>query len=177
MVMTFKEMFRYIEQLQEKNMSNHPNGTYISAKLTKKSQQVLDKFVSDHNIPNAADPKQYHSTIIYSRKGVPDAKSYKFKLPFKAKVKEWKKFDTQLGKSGKCLVAIMESPELEKAHKDIRKEYGATHDYPDFHPHVTVSYDYDGPLPKTVPDFKLEYGSTEFKPLDPEFVPPKKDKQ
>ena len=91
-----------------------------------------------------------------------------------AKIKEWKKFDTQLGKSGKCLVGIMDSPELEKAHKDIREIYGALHGYPDYHPHVTVSYDYDGPLPKIVPNIELEYGSIEIKPLDPEFVPPKK---
>lgn len=174
-MITFKEMFRHLDLIREKNMSAHPNGTYVAAKLTKESQKALDYFVTEAGIPNAADPKQYHSTVIYSRKGVPDVKDYKFKLPFEAKIKEWRLFDTQLGKSGKCLVAIMDSPELEKAHKEIREKYGAEHGYPDYHPHVTVSYDYAGPLPKVVPDITLRYGSTEIKPLDPQFVPPKKD--
>jgi hypothetical protein len=176
MVMSFREMYSHLQWLQEKNkdMSSHPNGTYMSAKLSRKSQKLLDKWVSVHNIPNAADPKQYHSTIIYSRKGVPDVKEYDVKLPIKAKVKEWKIFPTQTG--AKALVAIMDSPELDNHHKTIREKYGATHDYPDFHAHVTVSYDYgNGPAPKDIPDLELEYDSTELKPLDPTFVPPKKN--
>ena len=175
-MMTFRQMMESLERTRAKyRKDSHPDGTYIAAQLTKKSQKDLDYFVTEAQIPNAADPKQYHSTVIYSRKGVPDAKNYKFKLPFKAKIKEWKKFDTQFGKSGKCLVAIMDSPELEKAHKEIRETYGAQHGYPDYHPHVTVSYDYDGPLPKVIPNIELEYGSIQIEPLDPEFVPPKKD--
>lgn len=173
LMMGFKQMMAFLEDVKTKN--NHPNGTYVAAKLTKASQSALDYFVTEAGITNAADPKQYHSTVIYSRKGVPDVKNYKFKLPFKAHIKEWKLFDTQFGKSGKCLVAIMDSPELEKAHRDIRQQYGALHGFPDYHPHVTVSYDYDGPLPKVIPGVALTYGSIEIKPLDPEFVPPKKD--
>lgn len=92
----------------------------------------------------------------------------------KAKIKEWKIFPTQSG--AKALVAIMDSPTLENHHKTIRKEYGATHDYPDYHPHVTISYDFgDGPAPTEVPDLELEYDDTELKPLDPSFSPPKKN--
>lgn len=175
MIMTFRERLEYLEEVRKKNMNKHPDGTYVAAKLSKDSQKALDEFVTQEKIPNAADPKQYHSTVIYSRKGVPDVHDYKFALPFEAKIKEWRLFDTQFGKSGKCLVAIMESPELEKAHKEIRETYGATHGFPDYHPHVTVSYDYDGPLPSTIPDVPLKYDTTEIKPLDPEFVPPKKE--
>lgn len=178
MVMTFKERMRYLDEVKQRNkdMSKHPNGTYISATLSKKSQKDLDSWVSKQNIPNPADPKQYHSTIIYSRKGIPEAKNHKITLPMSAKIKEWKIFPTQTG--GKCLVAIMDSPELEKHHKHFRSEYGATHDYPDYHPHVTISYDFgDLPVPKEIPNLELEYDDTEFKPLDPDFVPPKKDDQ
>lgn len=154
-------------------MSDHPKGTYISATLSKKSQDDLDKWVTEHNIPNPSEPSEYHSTLIYSRKGIPDAKNYDIPLPMKSKIKGWKIFPTQAG--GNCLVAIMDSPEMTKHHKTIRKEYGATHDYPEYHPHVTISYDYgDLPVPKEVPDLELEYDDTEFKPLDPDFVPPKK---
>lgn len=155
---------------------SHPDGTYIAVQLSNSSQKLLDNYVTGMNIPNAADPNQYHSTVIYSRKGIPDAVNYKFKLPLKAKIKEWKLFDTKFGQSGKCLVAIMDSPELENAHKEIRNKYGATHDYPDYHPHITISYDYPNTLPTEVPDIELEYDSVEFKPLNPTFVPNKKEK-
>ena len=158
------------EQFKNKD---HPNGTYVAAELTKKSKKALDYFVTEAGIPNAADPKQYHSTVIYSRKGVPQVKDCKFKLPFSAKIKEWKIFPAQNGT--KCLVAIMDSPELEKAHKEIREKYGATHDYPDYHPHVTVSYDFRGEVPKVIPNIELDYGSVTIEPLDTEVVPPKKD--
>ena len=69
----------------------------------------------------------------------------------------------------------MDSPELEKAHKEIRDKYGATHDYPDYHPHVTISYDYPDELPTEVPDMELEYDYVDIKPLNPQFVPDKKD--
>jgi 2'-5' RNA ligase len=176
MIMSFKQRMQYLDEVKRKNkdMSQHPNGTYMSATLSKKSQTDLDKWVAKNNIPNPADPKQYHSTIIYSRKGIPEAKNYKIPLPMSAKIKEWKIFPTQSG--DKCLVAIMDSPEMERHHKYLRSEYGATHDYPDYHPHVTISYDYgDLPVPANLPDLKLEYDDTEFKPLDPDFVPPKKD--
>lgn len=163
------------EQFLEQ-MNSHPDGTYIATQLSPSSQKMLDDYVTKMNVPNAADPSQYHSTVIYSRKGVPEAVNYKFNLPFKAKIKEWKLFDTKFGESGKCLVAIMDSPELEKAHKEIRENYGATHDYPDYHPHVTISYDYPHELPSEVPDMELEYDDIEFKPLNPEFVPDKKEK-
>jgi 2'-5' RNA ligase len=175
MVMTFKQRMEYLDEVRRKNldMEKHPNGTYMSTTLSKKSQKDLDNWVSKNNIPSPADPKQYHSTIIYSRKGVPEVKNYKIDLPMKDKIKEWKIFPTQSG--AKALVAIMDSPALENHHKTIRKEYGATHDYPDYHPHVTVSYDFgDGPAPTEVPALELEYDDTELKPLDPQFVPPKK---
>ncbi len=161
---------KFLEQ-----MIGHPDGTYIAAELSPDSQKLLDTYVTGMNVPNAADPNQYHSTVIYSRKGVPEAREYHFELPFKAKIKEWKLFDTKFGESGKCLVAIMDSPELEKAHKEIRDKYGATHDYPDYHPHVTISYDYPDELPTEVPDMELEYDYVDIKPLNPQFVPDKKD--
>jgi 2'-5' RNA ligase len=163
-MMTFKEM---IEQ-----ENTHPDGTYIATQLSKESKKLLDDYVTSLDIQNAADPDQYHSTVIYSRKGVPESVNYPFALPFKAKVKEWKLFPTQTGT--KALVAIMDSPELEKAHKDIRTKYGATHDYPDYHPHVTISYDHLGDLPSEIPDMELEYDDIEAKPLNPTFVPAKK---
>lgn len=147
----------------------HPDGTYISVNLSKESSKQLDEWVSNQNISNPIDPKEYHTTVVYSRKGIPDAKSHDMKLPIEASLKEWKLFDTQSG--DKCLVGIVDSTELKKYHEEYKSQYGATHDFPDYHPHVTVSYKFEGETPDSLPDFKLKFDSKTFKPLDTSFTP------
>lgn len=174
--MTFKERMQYLGEVRRKNtdMSKHPNGTYMSVTLSAKSQKTLDEWVTNNNIPNPADPKQYHTTIVYSRRGVPEVEDYKIKLPINASIKEWKIFSTQ--SNTQCLVAIMDSEQLTNDHNTIKQRYGATHDYPDYHPHVTVSYDFgSNTVPSEVPSMELNYDKVEIKPLDPQFVPPKKE--
>ena len=159
--------------LEVKKNETHPDGTYISVVLSKKSQDELDNWVSNHNISNPSDPKEYQSTVVYSRGGVPKARTYDLGLPIEASIKEWKLFDTQTG--AKCLVGVVDSKELTAHHKAIREKFGASHDFPEYHPHITVSYDYKGEILKELPDFKVTFDKSEFKPLDPKFVPPTKD--
>lgn len=161
----------FITEIKDKS---HPDGTYISAKLSDDSSNALDKWVTNNNIQNATDPKEYHSTVVYSRKGIPDAKSYDLGLPIQGKITKWELFPTQSGT--KALVGIVDSPELTKHHVTLKKDFGATHDYPEYHPHVTISYDHAGPKPSEVPDFNITFDKSEFKALDPTFVPPTKDK-
>lgn len=169
-------MKRFSEILSEINKSqNHPDGTYMSAVLSKQSQKDLDKWCTDNNISNPSDPNEYHTTVIYSRVGVPKAKSYDLNLPINATIKEWKLFDTQTG--DKCLVGVVDSKELVNHHNNLKEKYGATHGFPEYHPHITVSYNYKGEIPKDVPAFNITFDKREFKPLDPNFVPPKKDEK
>ena len=114
----------------------HKNGTYISVKLDKDSSKKLDSWVTLNGIPNQTDPNEFHATVIYSRKGVPDAKSYDLGLPIDAKISGWHIFDTQQGT--KALVAKIDSSVLAKHHTHLIKKFGATHDYPSYQPHVTV---------------------------------------
>lgn len=165
-------MKRTSDMLNEINKkTNHPDGTYVSVKLSDSSQEELDKWVTDQGIENPYDPKEYHSTVLYSTVGVPKAKYYDLNLPIQAKIKEWKKFDTKLSKTGKCLVGVVDSDELQKHHKNLINNYGATHSYPEYHPHITVSYDYDSKIPDSVPSFNLTYDTSEFKALDPDYKP------
>lgn len=168
--MTFRQSMAYLEEVRRKNrdVSKHPNGTYVCAKLNKKSKKALDYFVTEIGIPSPAEPDQYHSTIIYSRKGVPQVSEYKFNVPFTAKPKRWEIFGT-------CLVLVVNSSDLTKVHNDIMDKYGATYDYDDYTPHVTVSYNYNGSLPKVVPNIDLVYGSIDIEPLDDDMTPDTKD--
>lgn len=157
--------------LTEIALQTHKDGTYMSVTLDKPSRDKLFSWVEQNNIENAADPDQYHATVIYSRKPCPDAMTYDLKLPISAKISEFKLFGTK--SDTKCLVGIVNSKELEKHHDILVDEYGATHDFPEYHPHITLSYEYSKDIPDMVPDFELTFDSSECKPLDPDFVPKK----
>lgn len=168
MVMTFRQRMAYLDELKKKYnyMTKHPNGTYLCVELDRQSRKLLEDWVKNHNIPNAADAKQYHTTVVYSRKGIPDVNAYPFELPISAKIKRWDIFPSQNGK--KCLVAIIDSGELHDHFTAIHKQYGATYDYPDYKPHITVSYDYTGSTPRDVPNFPVVFSKVKIEPLDPE---------
>lgn len=174
--MSFRDRLNFIESVKVRQAANkHPNGTYVSALVDDETKKKLDNWVTANKIENAADPDQYHSTLIYSRKGIPDVKDYNIKLPITGEISEFKLFPTKTGP--KCLVAIVDAKALDETHKNIRKIYGATHDFPDYHAHITLSYDYSGDIPGEVPSIPIKYDKIEIKPLDPDFVPPKKDKE
>lgn len=144
----------------------HPDGTYVSAELDPKFQDAIFKWAQDNDIPNLADPKQYHATIAYSRKGIPEVKEKDFNLPITATISGWHIFPTQTG--GRCLVAELQSSELTSHFKDIMDNYGATYDYPDYKPHLTVSYDYGSDeVPKSYPKIKIQFNKIRIEPLDP----------
>lgn len=155
-----------------KTFMDHSQGTYINLKLDDESKTKLFAFVKTLDIFSPLQPDTYHVTITYSRKPCPDAEQYQFLLPVTCKAKEWKLFDTQKG--GKCLVLVLDSPELVQMHNDIKQAYGATHDYPDYHPHVTICYNYEKDnVPSILPDFHLTFVESEVKGLDLDFVPGK----
>lgn len=160
-----------IEYLYEKYLAKkaHEAGTYVSLSLDDKSSKALDNWSSENKVENQLDPSDYHVTVIYSRKGVPAVEDHVFDLPIAAKISAFEIFPTQTG--NKCLVAKVDSKELTELHKSIRKEYGATHDYPEYKPHVTLSYDYKGEVPKEVPDITVTFDKVKVQPLDPDFKP------
>ena len=164
---------KYLEKKERKE--THSDGTYISAQLSKVDSKNLYEWCLDNKIPNLADPEQYHATIIYSRKGIPEVKTFKFDTPITASIEGWDIFPTQTG--GKCLVARLESSELTKYHKTIMSEYKATFDYDSYKPHITVSYDYDkNSPPKECPKDLVVFSKVEVKALDPQFEPKKASK-
>jgi hypothetical protein len=60
---------------------------------------------------------------------------------------------------------------LDAHHNAIRSLYGATHDFPNYSPHITLSYDYgDQKVPQQVPDISIEYTTVTIEPLDPEYT-------
>lgn len=137
------------------------NGTYVGVKLDKESCKRIKELCKIIDVPNRVTTEKLHSTIIYSRKHVPELKADLTNYPIKAKAKEFHIFNAQDGK--KALVLKLDCPALVDRHNHIMSEYGTTYDFPEYIPHVTISYDcgdflpsdFDGELPEIT--FTSEY--------------------
>ena len=150
--------------------SKHPDGSYMAAIPSKESMEKLATWSKENGIDKPIKSDDYHTTIVYSKKGIPGAKNYDLPLPVTCKIKEWKIFDTQAEGSGKCLVGILDCKAFEKAHNHLKKAYGATHDYDGYHPHLTFTYSFKGDEPKSKPDFDIIFDSFKFEALNKDWT-------
>lgn len=162
--MSFKE---YVDD-------SHKDGTYVEYKLSEKSAENLKKFCEGLGINNILDPSTFHSTLVYSKTPCPKLAGYDFPTPIFGVGTHWSLFTTQKG--GKCLVLEVDTANtLEILHDICVKTYGASHGFPEYKAHITISYDYDKKtVPTKVPThISLKYDTVNVKPLDPDFDPTK----
>lgn len=132
-------MYKLLQELNEK-ATKEPDGTYVGAKLSADTKNMLDGINKKLEIPNPLEKKDMHITIVYSRKYVPEFKSRgKLDEPIIAKPDELTIFPSSEGNN--VLVLKLKTPDLIERHEEIVKEYGATHDFDEYKPHVTLSYD------------------------------------
>ena len=116
------------------------SGTYAKLVPCSVTKERIAEVVNLVNIENPASVHDVHVTVIYSRKECPDMKNFGPILPIKA---DGESFDIFPNKDGtNCLVLKLKSYQLQTLHSTLRREYGATHDYPAYIPHLTLSYDY-----------------------------------
>ncbi|QBX06151.1 hypothetical protein Va3_197 [Vibrio phage Va3] len=110
-------------------------GTYVGIRLDEASKQELVRLQKTLRLKNPLEPDKFHVTVLYSRKqiDVPVVDT-----TFVATVEHIDCWKTQDGKY--AVVAKMVCPELVERHDDLIS-IGGTHDYPDYTPHVTLSYD------------------------------------
>lgn len=125
-------------KLREIVVESKSKGTYIGVRYSKSSENIIKDFIKENNIPSPDSIKDnggIHTTLIYSRKVLDDFKPKKNYNGTSVKIKGYKK----LGENKNCLVMELTAPELVKRHKQIRKEHGATHDWNEYIPHITLS--------------------------------------
>jgi 2'-5' RNA ligase len=78
--------------------------------------------------------------------------------------------------SGKCLVMRLNYAFANLLNKQLTAE-GATSDYPEYKPHLTLAYDIEQDIDPTtlpIPQFSLTFDPIKVAPLDPEYVPENK---
>lgn len=112
-------------------------GTYVAARFTSETMESLKRYQEEYKVPNSLDPEKFHTTIVYSRAAVEwtPAKDLEDE---EVEAKGFTVFDSRDGQ--KCLVLLLDSEYL-NTRFDLAMERGATYDFPDYKPHITLSYD------------------------------------
>lgn len=158
-----------------------PRGTYYGARPTKKTAEAILDFLSDNRIVNPITEELLHCTVCYSRvwcgeKHLGDLDPH-WNGQFEAH-NVWSSAPKEDEDTSNCLTLSFKCPEMHDRHHHLRRN-GATHDFPDFKPHLTLSYDvgqefevnelphFDGPLA-----FHQEYSE----PINLSFVKTKVNK-
>lgn len=147
----------------------HRYGTYVSADMALHSKRYLADWCK--SVPglelDAVDADTYHATITYSRKPIPKVVGHTFGLPMIGVASSWQIFDNLESDGYRCLVLVLDCPELSALNAEIVSCYGATSNFADYIPHVTVSYNYPHEtVPHALPLFELEFDGIIIEPLD-----------
>jgi len=144
-------------------VENQHKGTYAGVLFSKKTIQMLEKYMSDNNIPNALSSQKLHSTVLYSSKYLSNYKPLgQINPPWIGKFKQFNVFQGLPKKEGdpftNCLVLEYECPEQVQRFNYLMKEYDATYNHEEYKTHVTLSYNIgDFEYQKLPPlDFDLE---------------------
>jgi len=145
-------------------------GTYVGVRFSEQTKEDIADFMSAMNIPNPIDVDKLHTTLIYSRKQLPNFVP-RGRLDSIIEGK-FTAFDTWLTNDGaRALVMEYTSPELTGRNKEITMAHGATSDYPEYKVHLTLSYDI-GDLDIILPDYDgvIEINEEYDEPLDLEWI-------
>lgn len=129
----------------KKDVKKAKPGTYAGARFSEGSQKIISTFIKDNKIPNGVPIDALHTTILFSRKNLPDYEPYgDYDEPYIATPKElvvWKTQPDGNGNTKNCLIMKLECPKLCKRHKYLMDKHDAEFDFDEFTPHVTLSYD------------------------------------
>lgn len=109
-------------------------GLYVSAKFSELTLDALEKLQRNLKVPNPVPREKFHSTICYSRVNIPyQPASGSFEVATEGRLEVWKHGEHPI------LVLVLDSDYLCCRHAYARA-LGATHDFPDYTPHITLSY-------------------------------------
>ena len=135
-MLSFKEFLIMESEFKTK----HSNGTYMMAKVSPKSQNDIENWVKNTlKLETYIDPSEYHITICYSRTPVIEAEGYVGDCDMSAQPFGLTVFETKIMDKKYCLVLKVESKEATLLHEKL-KSMGATFDYDEYTPHITLLY-------------------------------------
>ena len=132
-------------------------GSYAGVRFDKSTKDAIAQYMQENDIPNPIPVDKLHTTLLYSRKFLPDYTP-------KGKISPvWvgtpTTFDVWESKGKlrdeepkKCLVLEYDCDKLDDRHEELMEEHGATYDFPTYKTHITLSYDIGDLDIKDLPD-------------------------
>lgn len=126
------------------------SGTYAAVTFSEDTVASLAELQEKLEVPNPLDSSDFHSTLLYSRKPLPNYIAQGELTP--VVTSDTEDFTLQIWPSngGEKNVLVLTYPceWLSNRWESLMDEHGATWDFPDFTPHVTLSYDVGDWKPK-----------------------------
>lgn len=117
-------------------------GTYAGVNFDDDTVNRLIEYVQYNNLANPVPKDKFHTTLLYSRKHLPHYEPPgKINPAWVGKPTELKVWKSQPPDPTNCLVLLYECDDLIDRHEYLMKEHGATFDYDEYRPHITLSYD------------------------------------
>ena len=141
-------------------------GTYVGLNLSKESIKLLKKFQESLGIEESFP---FHITLVYSRKKINmDIKKHVNKV---IRASHFHIFDNTDDGGDRALVIKFDCPYCQSRFNYAKTALGATWDYPDYEPHITLSYNWEGDIPDNIllNDFKINIESEYTEPLNLEW--------
>jgi len=140
-------------------------GTYAGMKFDSDSVAKLISFAEDNDIPKILSANEFHTTLLYSRKYLPNYEPIgMLDEPLEASAMNFEIWDSPANafkdEATRCLILKMECPEQVQRFNFLMDEHGASYDYDEYIPHTTLSYDVGD-------DFKLDSIQTDLSELNP----------
>lgn len=139
------QLFSELLEEAEKQMS----GTYAKLTLNDTSKDKLYTWSEKQEIDNLIRTDEYHVTVTFSRKAIPELAKLDPKLPIKVKPIGWEVF----GKDN-LLVLKLSDNKLAKIFQSAM-DMGATYDFDEYIPHISIAKDYKKNVPENLPDFEI----------------------
>ena len=130
-------------------------GIYIAVKYNQTSSDEIIEFIDKYKIPSVLKSEDIHTTIIYSTKfaEISELDDNMEDSEIVAYPKDFHIFETFDKK--RALVLLLDCEYLNKRHEYLMSKYDLNYGYPEYIPHVTLSYDIGDFDMKTLKDAKL----------------------
>lgn len=146
-------------------LTDFSTGTYVGCRPVGASTDLLGDWVRDTGIPNPVVRHAAHMTLLYSKKPVklpPERGRELHAKPLELRIMRHRTDKTD------ALVLVLDSPAAQRRHQEFINA-GGMHDYDDFIPHVTLTYDVGDFDWKSLelPKFGLIFANEYVRPLKP----------
>lgn len=152
----------------------YPTGLYVSARFSQATTTALLCAMETLGINNPINEADLHCTILYSETPVADFDMFDTELQLEQPIIALPHSFDVFGDDSECLVLKISSPRLFILHHTIKNRTGSVHSFPQYNPHITLSYEFQGEqVPRcNVIDLvqePIEIVSLHAEPLDPDW--------